>query len=109
MKKNTPLLIFTGLAVAAAEMAFAGGVGVEISISSNPLTTLFAESNTRFVVEVKEADAILVKSIFKGQMLQLIGKTTATAVLSVVDSRGVPVIQASLPELKAHWQSALKM
>jgi phosphoribosylformylglycinamidine synthase II len=98
-----------GLAVAAAEMAFAGGVGVEISVSINPLTTLFAESNTRFVVEVKEADAILVESIFKGQMLQSIGKTTVTPFFSVVDSKGGSVIQASLAELKAHWQSALKM
>ena len=48
-----------GLAVAAAEMAFAGGLGLSIDLSSVPNESelseeicLFAESNSRFLVEV---------------------------------------------------------
>ena len=98
-----------GLAVAAAEMAFAGGVGAELLLSSATSTALFAESNTRFLIEVKQADTALAESIFKGQALQRIGKTVVAPVFSVVDSKGALVIQASLTELKARWQSALNM
>jgi phosphoribosylformylglycinamidine synthase len=98
-----------GLAVAAAEMSFAGGVGAEILLSSASSTALFAESNTRFLVEVKEADATLVESVFAGRTLQRIGKTVVAPIFSVVDSKGASVIQASLTELKARWQSALNL
>ena len=52
-----------GLAVALAEMAFSGNLGMEIFISEVPYQSfkknnpalLFAESNSRFVVEVEKA------------------------------------------------------
>ena len=54
-----------GLAVAAAEMAFAGGLGIELdlaSMSSNfkiadPVVLLFSESTTRFLIEVEPEKA----------------------------------------------------
>ena len=52
-----------GLAVAAAEMAFAGGYGLEIDLGKVPGkdlirndTVLFSESNSRFLIEVEERD-----------------------------------------------------
>ena len=49
-----------GLAVAAAEMAFAGGLGLELELAplrsasglEDPAVLLFSESNTRFLIEV---------------------------------------------------------
>ncbi|MDO4557787.1 MAG: phosphoribosylformylglycinamidine synthase subunit PurL, partial [Planctomycetia bacterium] len=53
-----------GLAVAAAEMSFAGGLGVNLDVgrmiecpSRNPAVRLFSESNTRFLIEVEPENA----------------------------------------------------
>src|SRR5688572_17844210 len=57
-----------GLAVALAEMAFAGGLGARIELASAPqefdsssphaaAVLLFSESNTRFLCEVRPQDA----------------------------------------------------
>ena len=52
-----------GIAVAASEMALAGGLGVELDLMKLPCAeverddfALFSESNSRFLVEVAEAD-----------------------------------------------------
>ena len=71
-----------GLAVAAAEMAFAGGLGLEIDLKKVPGKdlarndfVLFSESNSRFLIEVAETD----KEEFEGLMGKAcaqIGKVT---------------------------------
>jgi len=51
-----------GLAVAAAEMSFGGGFGIELHLKNVPIAgkirrndfVLFSESNSRFLVEVSE-------------------------------------------------------
>ncbi|HHT9117998.1 MAG TPA: phosphoribosylformylglycinamidine synthase subunit PurL, partial [Candidatus Hypogeohydataceae bacterium YC38] len=71
-----------GLAVAAAEMAFSGGLGMELSLKDVPYegdterddNLLFSESNSRFVVEVRPQDAGVFKKIFKGIPCGLLGK-----------------------------------
>jgi phosphoribosylformylglycinamidine (FGAM) synthase-like enzyme len=61
-----------GLAVAVAEMAFAGGIGVDLTSLGAPTlpdhVALFSESTTRFVVEVRpDREAVaFVKSYFFG-------------------------------------------
>ena len=97
-----------GLAVAAAEMAFAGGVGVEIELSEgDTLTTLFSESNTRFLVEIRASDVGPLASILKSLPHRAIGKTVSTSTVIVTTAAGE--IKASLEELKSAWQLPLNL
>ena len=73
-----------GLAVAAAEMAFAGGYGLELDLSKVPAKgierndfMLFSESNSRFLIEVSETrQRRNLKSLMKGKPCAQIGKVT---------------------------------
>ncbi|MCA9085565.1 MAG: phosphoribosylformylglycinamidine synthase, partial [Planctomycetaceae bacterium] len=88
-----------GLAVAVAEMAFAGGIGVTLNTDLTP-ADLFAESNSRFVVEV-EADKV---AAFESTV------PTATQIGSTNDSNRLiagSLIQADLSDLKDAWQQPL--
>ena len=75
-----------GLAVAAAEMAIAGGYGLEIDVRDVPVTEpgladstrLFAESPTRFLVEVTPSDAPALET--------LLGRTPHARIGRVLDS-----------------------
>lgn len=104
-----------GLAVAAAEMAFAGEVGAELSLSGlatqSRLTDagklLFSESNTRFLVEVVPAKAADFETVFAGLPVTQVGKTIAEQVLTVESPQGTRVVQSDLKELKACWQKPL--
>lgn len=100
-----------GLAVAAAEMAFAGGVGAEIELA--PLgdlptaTLLFSESNTRFLCEVTPDNATAFEEQFSDLPCYRIGKTTEDQQLIVKAQAAAPVINEPLQELKQSWQSPL--
>jgi len=98
-----------GLAVAAAEMAFAGGVGVEIEISAGNLAAaLFSESNSRFLVEVAPLHTSRMESVFRNLQHFRVGTTTHQPLMTAsID--GSNVVSASLTELKAHWQIPLSM
>ena len=110
-----------GLAVAAAEMAFAGGVGAEITLddarssafsksrtSIPAATTLFSESNTRFLIEVSPAQAGQLEAVFGNLPIGRIGTTTTTQSFSMIN-QGVKLVDGSLTELKSAWQSTLNM
>jgi phosphoribosylformylglycinamidine synthase len=104
-----------GLAVAAAEMAFAGGLGVEIDLP--PLhaatkiddvgTLLFSESCTRFLVEVPVAASRAFEQCFDSEQVTLIGEVAAHDRLRVLTKGSWPVIDAPLAELKHAWQRPL--
>ncbi len=105
-----------GLAVAAAEMAFAGGVGVELDLSQVPVATesatllarLFAESNTRFLCEVKPARAAEFERHLTGVPLAPLGSTTSEQRLRIFDKpMGNALVNAELAELKSAWQAPL--
>ncbi len=107
-----------GLAVAAAEMAFAGGLGLELSLEALPITRdgieglanvhtaamLFGESAGRWLVEVapenRDAFAKALAGIPSGQ----IGTVTDTDRLIIRGLNRKPVIDATLTDLKAAWQ-----
>jgi phosphoribosylformylglycinamidine synthase II len=96
-----------GLAVAAAEMAFAGGVGVEILLpEGNGAVELFAESNTRFLIEVSATNASPLQSIFSEIPYSRIGNCVTAETLRVT-SGGRTLINSSLNELKTAWQLPL--
>ncbi|MBL8813002.1 MAG: phosphoribosylformylglycinamidine synthase subunit PurL [Planctomycetaceae bacterium] len=97
-----------GLAVAAAEMAFAGGVGVELQVESGSSVELFSESNTRFLVEVPASAKGQLESVLGGVVLQQVGRTTAESSFRAQSKNGVH-IQESLSALKECWQSPLSL
>ncbi len=114
-----------GIGVAASEMAFSGGLGMEIFLPEIPYKTpyairhtpyarsdfvLFSESNSRFIVEVekrkqKEFEKIL-KS--KGAVFGLIGCVSAKKEFKVYGLDGKICIDADIAELKEAWQKPLR-
>ncbi|MCA9213914.1 MAG: phosphoribosylformylglycinamidine synthase subunit PurL [Planctomycetales bacterium] len=105
-----------GLAVALAEMAFAGNLGIEVSLdqldvssidAANQQTALlFAESNSRFIVEVPEKHADAFENQMTGVPCQLIGSVTDSNEM-IVKYSGETLLAASLSILKEAWQSPL--
>jgi phosphoribosylformylglycinamidine synthase subunit PurSL len=104
-----------GLAVAVAEMCFAGGIGVEIELARIPqeieLTAaqvLFSESNTRFLCEVRPEHATAFEQQFAGLPHARIGRTHSDQRLLVVEQHGgLSLIDADLATLKTAWQKPL--
>jgi phosphoribosylformylglycinamidine synthase len=104
-----------GLAVAIAEMAFAGGVGADVSNlklsgagSESDEVKLFSESPTRFVVEVRPENVTQLKEIFADLALTALGKTVAEPRLRIAATIGEWIIWAKLSELKEAWQKPLR-
>jgi len=101
-----------GLAVALAEMAFAGGLGIEADLRGLPKTRdcsrvdaqLFSESNSRYVVEVEpehyDAFAKAMLNLPFGQL----GKVVAEPRLTIRSEEGENVVDADLDALKQAWQ-----
>ena len=103
-----------GLAVAAAEMAFAGNIGLDISLKTVPadkeasdIVRLFSESNTRFLCEVRAEDAYAFEEILAGIPCAAIGKTTSGDWLTITSTSGTVVVDAPLAKLKKTWQTPL--
>lgn len=100
-----------GLAVAMAEMAFAGGVGADVSVLPGDLcdeAKLFSESTTRFLVEVMPEHAADFEACLDGLPLARIGTTVAEPRLRVAGSDGEWLIWMKLSELKEAWQKPLR-
>ncbi|MEC9352284.1 MAG: AIR synthase-related protein, partial [Planctomycetota bacterium] len=102
-----------GLAVAAAEMAFSGGVGAVIRLDSVPgeardeSELLFSESNCRYLVEVTPENLDEFLACFDGLPVAQVGETGATEVLEVTGQDGKTVLSESLAELKSAWKEPL--
>ena len=103
-----------GLAVAAAEMAFAGGFGLELDLRKVPGKelarndfALFSESNSRFLIEVSEADREDFEDLMKGKSCALIGKVTKEAKLRINGLNDKIAVDASLDELRHSWKKTL--
>jgi phosphoribosylformylglycinamidine synthase len=102
-----------GLGVAAAEMAFAGALGLRLDLSAAPrtpgldddATLLFAESPSRFLVELRPTDAPAFEAALAGLPYARIGEVTTAAELVIASAAGGEALRASVAELKAAWQS----
>ena len=100
-----------GLAVAAAEMAFAGGYGMELHLQKVPIRNanrndfvLFSESNSRFLVEVSQEAKEEFEALMKGKVYAEIGRVTKTPRLCIYGLNGEVVVNASLSDLLASWK-----
>ncbi len=107
-----------GLAVAAAESAFAGGFGITLDLSSvpwqgessgrNDATLLFSESASRHLVTVHPEKREEFQRIMSGHSLAMVGVVTERAELVITGVNGVTVVKAGLAELKEAWQKTLR-
>ncbi|HEB13308.1 MAG TPA: phosphoribosylformylglycinamidine synthase subunit PurL [Actinobacteria bacterium] len=104
-----------GLAVALAETAFAGGLGLEIGVRKiktdgalSDVETLFSESNSRFVVSVNPTNTQAFEEIVRDTVWSRVGKIVETDrfVCRGTDDRSV--IELDIHELKEAWQKPLK-
>ncbi len=110
-----------GLAVAAAEMGFAGEVGLRVELDAVPndldattpadaadLVLLYSESNTRFLCEVTPEKAEAFEQAMGDLPCRRIGQTIDEPVLEVLGSkdRGQQ-LRVDLASLKAAWQAPL--
>jgi phosphoribosylformylglycinamidine synthase len=104
-----------GLAVAAAEMAFAGDLGARIVLSkvqrSDDVTRddqiLFSESTTRFLVEVHPLKAAAFERCLKGVVRSQIGKTMPEKRFVCVGLSGEDVVSEPLDDLRQTWLKPL--
>jgi phosphoribosylformylglycinamidine synthase len=104
-----------GLTAAAAEMAFAGGLGAKIDVramavsetSMVPTVRLFSESNTRFLCEVQPQRAAAFEQALSGLPFANIGQVTSNARLVMNDDEAL-LIDADIFELKEAWQATLR-
>ena len=103
-----------GFAVAAAEMAFAGGLGVELDIerlaadgTTDPAALLFSESTTRFLLEVTAANVAKLTANFANLPFAYVGVVTNSGRVVAQDSLGVRLLDISCAELKSAWQKPL--
>jgi phosphoribosylformylglycinamidine synthase len=121
-----------GLAVAAAEMAFSGGLGAKISLANvlclpspgtdrrlvgrgaggeggSRLSTaalLFSESNTRFLCEVQPKNSAAFEAALAEIPHARIGEVTADGNLEIRDDQ--VLIEANLRTLKEAWKKPLR-
>jgi phosphoribosylformylglycinamidine (FGAM) synthase-like enzyme len=100
-----------GLAVAAAEMAFSGGVGLELDLSevvaeaeASEGALLFAENAGRFLVEVAPESRTTFLAIAKDVPHAELGCVTQADRIVVRGLEGRKVIDVSIAEAKAAWQ-----
>ncbi|HLY09693.1 MAG TPA: AIR synthase-related protein, partial [Planctomycetota bacterium] len=104
-----------GLAVAAAEMAFAGGLGLRLDVANTapedlpPVVALFSESASRFLVEVTPANRKAFEAVMdRGPVFAAeIGKVVADPTLTLA-ARDRLLVEESLRDLKDAWQKTLR-
>jgi phosphoribosylformylglycinamidine (FGAM) synthase-like enzyme len=105
-----------GIGVAAAEMAFAGGLGMTVNLGSIPMGEpverddfiLFSESNTRFLVEVAPENIESFEKTLDGVAFAEIGSVTGDKELIIHGTDGSVILDAGINELKEAWQQPLR-
>jgi phosphoribosylformylglycinamidine synthase II len=106
-----------GLAVALAEMAFSGGLGMEVFLAQVPYIAstekknefvLFSESNSRFVVEVEKRKQKFFEKQLKGSPFNLVGCLKSKKQFVVYGLDNKVCISVDIDSLKSSWQKPLK-
>jgi phosphoribosylformylglycinamidine synthase len=104
-----------GLAVAAAEMAFAGELGIRLDAANTapedvaPVVALFSESPSRFLVEVAPANQKAFEAVMaKGMVFSSRVGTVVNAKKLTITVRDQTVVDESLADLKEAWQKPLR-
>ncbi len=109
-----------GLAVALAEMALAGGLGVDVSLRDVPYedaaahdpVLLFSETPSRFALEVRAEHLAAIDALFDGLPWGRLGEVLAPATnvsptFTIRGLKGNAVISSPVTDLKTAWQLSL--
>jgi len=105
-----------GIGAAAAEMAFAGGLGMTVNLKDVPLAEIierddfiiFSESNTRFLAEIAPEHKDEFEKMMYGVAFAEIGRVTDNNKFEVYGRNGGVVLGADIAELKEAWQKPLR-
>jgi phosphoribosylformylglycinamidine synthase len=104
-----------GLAVALAETAFAGALGLEADLGKVPSPgierddfLLFSESASRFVVTIRPENKKAFDASLQGNTFAEVGKITGGAGFRIHGLKGKVVVQADIFALKEAWQRPLQ-
>jgi len=105
-----------GFSIAAAEMAFAGGLGMYLDLRTMPRepditrndTLLYAETASRFVVTVPPQHREVFCEALHHCTLGEVGYVLDTTQFVVVGLQGTVVIDADIADLKEAWQRPLR-
>jgi len=105
-----------GLAIAAAEMAFSGGYGMDLHLKKIPIAgktcrndfLIFSESNSRFLVEVPEKRKEDFEVLMEGNVYAAVGRVKSDGYLSIYGLGDEKVVDSSLTELRNRWKSNLR-
>jgi phosphoribosylformylglycinamidine synthase II len=104
-----------GLAVAAAEMAFAGGLGLNMFLEQAPVKVLtgetallFSESPSRFLVEVRERDFVRFERATEGVPRGCVGQVTESGRLEMIGRGRGKLLNVGIAELKEAWKKPLQ-
>ncbi len=104
-----------GLAVALAETAFSGMLGMNVDLGKAPMRgveknwqLLFSESPGRFVVTVRKEKSAEFERTLGENDFALVGEVIPPLELLVLGLHGNAVIEADIMELKECWQKTLK-
>jgi phosphoribosylformylglycinamidine synthase len=99
-----------GLAVALAESAFAGNLGMDLSLEAlgveDGVTALFSESQSRFVVTVSPDHAEAFEAVLAGSPCYCVGVVTEEPLFQINCPDGRK-ISASLDVLRSAWKKTL--
>ncbi|HIH89363.1 TPA: phosphoribosylformylglycinamidine synthase subunit PurL, partial [Candidatus Bathyarchaeota archaeon] len=103
-----------GLAVSLAEMAFTGGLGLDVDIAKVPVTgdmrddlLLFSESNGRLLVEVSKGDEKAFETLMKGSTVACIGSVVKEPRINVA-KKGKTVLELGNDETIRAWKTPLE-
>lgn len=104
-----------GLAVALAEMAFSGGLGVTVRLDQVPYKgkakrsdyVLFSESNSRIIAEVEPANQKKFEQVLSGTTFKCIGRVEASPEFVVYDLNKQNCVNLYINDLKKAWKDPL--
>ena len=102
--------------MALSEMAFAGGLGAEVSLEKVSTgeaiqrddILLFSESNSRFLAEVERGKREEFENTLRGNDFAVIGNVNGTDTLRIKGLNGKSVISLPLKTLKEAWQRPIR-
>ena len=94
-----------GAAVALLEKTFgANGLGVDVTLEGSAVSALFSESQSRFVVTVKEENAAAFEKVIPEA--KKIGIVTDDALISINGDTGV-LLEGTVEEFRSAWKGAI--
>ena len=105
-----------GIGVAAAEMAFAGGLGMQLSLTDLPRdpdvtaddVLLFSESNSRFIVEIAPEKQEAFEKGIADVPIGCIGTVVEGMDFVVNGTDGNAIVETTIDRLKESWQETFR-